>query len=292
MAEDSRSDKSETCTDFQLSLLRNLDSELRKDSDEVDFKKVKNVLELLNTMEVPKEKIPIDQNKFEKDMKRKYGIKLKTVKPKEKLQYRVMRVACAVMIFVAVLFVVDRTTAKAFDFSLIEWVKSTADTFYFEFKEKELEKELEKEEENKTDFESDDQSVVDYKAEKLNDLSEIPEKLGAVYILGNRKNEYRPEDLYYNELNSSVDITYVSNKDEYINLSIFKSPGEANMTLGIPDSKVVEKDKNIGKFTVTISRSENQISGIFIYQNVLYVIITNTDQSKLENLIRDMRLIE
>lgn len=290
MAEDSRSDKSETFTDFQLSLLRNLDSELRKNSDEVDFKKVKNVLELLNTMEVPKEKITIDQNKFEKDMKRKYGVKLKTVKPKEKLQYRVMRVACAVMIFVAVLFVVDRTTAKAFDFSLIEWIKSTADTFYFEFKEKELEKELEKEEEDKTKFNSDDQYVADYKAEQLKDLSEIHKKLGAVYILGNEKNEYRPEDIYYNELNSSIDITYRNNKNEYVDLSIFKSPGEANMTFEIPNSKIVEKDKKIGRFSVTISKSEDQVSGIFIYRSVLYVVIINSNQSKLENLIRDMRI--
>lgn len=289
MAEDSRSDKGETCTDFQLSLLRNLDSELRKDSDEVDFKKVKNVLELLNTMEVPKEKIPIDQNKFEKDMKRKYGIKLKTVKPKEKLQYRVMRVACAVMIFVAVLFVVDRTTAKAFDFSLIEWVKSTAESFYFEFEGWKLEQDNDKEK-----VYSEEKDIESIDGVELKNIEQITDKIGETYVIDGSAYELKVKAIIYNGVDNSIDIQYKNSRGDYIGVNIVNANTQGNMAFSVADNRIISKDKHVGKFKVTLCQTKEKdvTAGIFIYNDMFYELDTNLGVEELENLIKQMKIIK
>lgn len=289
MAEDSRSDKSETCTDFQLSLLRNLDSELRKNSDEVDFKKVKNVLELLNTMEVPKEKITIDQNKFEKDMKRKYGVKLKTVKPKEKLQYRVMRVACAVMIFVAVLFVVDRTTAKAFDFSLIEWVKSTAESFYFEFEGWKLEQDNDKEK-----VYSEEKDIESIEGVELKNIEQIPDKIGETYVIDGSVYELKVKAIIYNGVDNSIDIQYKNSKGDYVGANIVNANTQGNMAFSVADNRMISKDKHVGKFKVTLCQTKEKdvTAGIFIYNDMFYELDTNLGVEELENLIKQMKIIK
>lgn len=271
-------------------LLHSLDRELQKEPGEVDVKKTKEMLDLLETLEVPGKKLDIDADTFAENLRKEHGIKVKPIKQKKKLSYRIMRVACAVMIFCAAFLALDWVTAEAFDFSLIRWVKNTAQSFEFEFKGRRLEQEYEKESD---DSRNDDPNVREYMAEKIEDISQVSDRLGSFYAADEEKYHLETKEMYYNELDNSLDITYVDAENYYVGLNISSAMGEGSMSMSVADNRIID-EKQIGNFDVTICQTEEEdlTAGIFIYDDVLYVIDTTRDVDFLEKLIGDMMLRE
>lgn len=274
--------------DYKLRLLKRLDEEGDKDPDDIDIEKVDKVLNLLDTLSSQERPVKDDKEQFARMMRDKYGLPL-VEKKKRPLKVRVMRAAAAAAIFFAAFMTVNFATAKAFDFSIIEWVKRTVSGFYFEYKNEDLEKDSAKPIEKSTYGKIDD--VDEVEAEELKSVDEIKDRMGDVYIVDKLDDKFEIEYIYYNRLGSLIEMNYIYQKD-YIGVSIIKADGEeGGMAISTADNNVIEENKQIKNFTVTICRSfdKKQTSGIFVYREYLYEIDTSLGIDKLYEIIANMK---
>ena len=274
--------------DYKLRLLKRLDEEGDKDPDDIDIEKVDKVLNLLDTLSSQERPVKDDKEQFARMMRDKYGLPL-VEKKKRPLKVRVMRAAAAAAIFFAAFMTVNFATAKAFDFSIIEWVKRTVSGFYFEYKNEDLEKDSAKPIEKSTDGKID--NVDEVEVEELKSVDEIKERMGDVYIVDKLDDKFEIEYIYYNPLGSLIEMNYIDQKD-YIGVSIIKADGEeGGMAISTADNNVIEENKQIKNFTVTICRSfdKKQTSGIFVYREYLYEIDTSLGIDKLYEIIANMK---
>lgn len=272
--------------DYKLRLLKRLDEEGDKDPDDIDIEKVDKVLNLLDTLSSQERPVKDDKEQFARMMRDKYGLPL-VEKKKRPLKIRVMRAAAAAAIFFAAFMTVNFATAKAFDFSIIQWVKRTVSGFYFEFEGDELEKD--KDLKLNKEAQSDE-----YEAKKLHDIEELKVLMDDIYLIQTREAAFKETEILYNRLADMVDIRYEDGNKNYISLSILRADGEGGGSISVADDNVIEDNVQINNFTVTICESYNkdQSAAIFTYKEYLYTIDTNFKPDKLKEIISKMEKIE
>lgn len=273
--------------DLKLRLLKELDEEGTKAPEEIDVKKVESILDLLDSLNTSEQTVKDDKEQFAKMLREKYELPV-LEKKKKPLKTRVVRVAAAAAVFVTAFMTVNFVTARAFDFSVIQWVKRTIGGFYFEYKGDELEKD------SNLDT-GKDKYVEEYKAEKIKSIQDIKKIMGGdVYIVSTQENDFDIKEIQYNQAGDILDIRYEDSASHYITLGIIKADGEGGGSISVADNNVIEENVSINNFTVTICQTydKDQTAAIFTYKKYLYEISTDMEPEDLKEIIDEMTIIK
>lgn len=271
---------------LRLSLLKELDNETDKGMQDIDVKKVENILDLLDSLNPSKQQVKDDSEQFAKMLREKYELPV-LKKKKKPLKARIVRVAAAAAIFVTAFMTVNFVTAKAFDFSVIQWVKRTIGGFYFEYKGDELEKE--------TDIETEDKKYIEeYELEKLENVQDIKRVMGRVYLVDILGGNFEIQEIYYNRMGDILNVRYGDTMSHYISLNVIKGAGEGGGSILTADNNIIEENVPINNFTVTICQSydKDQTTAMFTYKEYLYEISTDMKPKNLKEIINKMTLVK
>lgn len=260
-------------------LVMELGEEMKKNEKNIDLKKVSRISLLLEECDINGSEI--DRNRFAKNFYRKYNVNLQ---PSKRRAPRYLK-AAAIILFVLSVFIASETIAvKAYGVSIIDWVR-TATGMLFEFSVDDGDMEL------STDYD-DFEEITPNRASNFEELAGM---LGVpFYVPGYLPEGFSIEEIYYNELNNSINAVYFDGSDGFLYWRILFPIGNGSQVIDIGDHQIVENDLIISDFEATIYQ-QNETEGYFaafIYNNSLYTIETSAPVSEIIKIIEEVKIIK
>ena len=241
---------------YHLSIL--LDAEVSRPAEEMDVPKIERILEMIEMCGNHAKENDID--KFTENFNRKYHTSIKAVKKsrKNRMISRFLRIASCFILFVFLFCGMELVAVKAFDFSIIQFIRVSANRLVFQ--------------------------VEDHKTSGKTD---------AVSFEGNLDYEtLELEDVEYSEFSDSISATY-QDSESYVIWEIILPSGQGTIDLNTQDLQTVDEDLTVGDKRVSVynvKADDKEVYTItFVYKDILYVLESDLSLEKIVTIIKEAK---
>ncbi len=260
---------------YHLSIL--LDAEVSRTAEEIDIRKIERILQMIEMCGNHAKENDID--KFTENFNCKYHTSIKAVKksPKNRIMSRFLRIASCFILFVFLFCGMELVAVKAFDFSIIQFIRLSANRLVFQV------------DDHKTSEKTDAVSFegnLDYESlsEMLNISFLVPEQ-GISETL-------ELEDVEYSEFSDSISATY-QDSESYVVWEIILPSGQGTIDLNTQDLQTVDTDLTVGDKRVSVynvKADDKEIYMItFVYKDILYVLESDLSLEKIVTIIKEAK---
>lgn len=256
-----------------LSML--LDAEASRTAEEMDVRKIARILEMIEMCGDHAQENDID--KFTENFNRKYHTSIKPVKKPRtnRIMPRFSRIASCFILFVFLFCGTELIAVKAFDFSIIQFIRVSANRLVFQADGHKASGNADAgSPEGDQDYES--------LSEMLNIRFLVPEQ-GMPEAL-------ELENVEYSEFSDSILATYLD-RESYVIWEIILPSGQGTIDYNTQDLQAVDEDLAVGDKRVSVYRvkadDKEAYTVTFVYKGILYVLESDLSLEKIITILEE-----
>lgn len=260
---------------YHLSIL--LAAEVGRTAEEMDVRKIERILEMIEMCGNHAKEYDMDQ--FTENFNRKYHTSIKAVKKSRtsRIMPRFLRIASCFLLFVFLFCGTELIAVNAFDFSIIQFIRVSANRLVFQV------------DEHKTSGKTDAVSF-----ERDQDYESLSEMLNIRFLVPEQgiSETLELENVEYSEFSDSISAAY-QDGESYVLWEIILPSGQGTIDLNTQELQTVDADLTVGDKRVSVYRVKADGKEVytitFVYKDILYVLESDLSLEKMVTIIKEAK---
>ncbi len=255
-----------------------LDAETSRPAEQIDTQKVGRILELIDLCSG--HTAADDMETFAEHFNARYQTSVKAPHPPKKRTFtaRFLKMAACFLLFLSLFCGTEFIAVKAFDFSIIQFLRITANRFVFE-------------------IDGPDPDREPLPSGSYRDYESLSKALGCSFFIpeGGMPEGFHLESIEYNEFSDSFAAAY-QGEGSYAIWEVFLPVGEGTVDFNAQGLTAVEEHVPIGDKKVSFYQIQTDgkkaYTAAFVYEDILYVLESDLLPEQIAAIIKNLQKTE